>query len=287
MANLLNERLHNEEEAESKKELIRKKKAEEKAKKKETKKSEKAKKVVIAPKKAEEIKAEETPEIFEEKLESLTGEDYVAEQKALNRSKRRFYTFKIFLCFLCGYLLFLIYGVLVTNYDYDDDGVVRAQIMTREDIKNQKEFTTLLGYYIDARNLYEKVLVINYRYDKGIEDPLDLVPEYESHLDECNRILVQLRAFSPQKAYTPAYNMLVAWINSDIASYLQEISAGLSQSNTERMQNAINDKQRTYTDFYMVTANMISLGENIKGVNISSLKEWSPEEYIKKEMGDV
>lgn len=191
------------------------------------------------------------------------------------------------MCFLCGYLLFLIYGVMVTNYDYNKDGDVTAQIMTKDDIQNQKEYSTLLGYYMDSRALYEKILILNYRLDKNVEDPLDLVPEYESLLDESNRILVQLKAVSPSKAYTPAYNLLINWVNADISSYLQEISAALSQNNAEHMQNAINDKQRVYNDCYQLTANMISLGENVKGVNISELKEWSPEEYIKSEMGDV
>lgn len=297
MANLLNERL-NDETVESKKAKKKAKKSKantvspsensnelttvEKKSKKKNVQEEK-----IKPKTNEEIKAESDNENFDEKLEALTGEEYVLEQKKLKRSKRKFYLFKISICFLCGYLLFLIYGVMVTNYDYNKDGEVEAQIMTREDIKNQKEYSTLLGYYIDARSLYEQILLIDYRLEKNPDDAIDLVPEYESWLDTSNKILVQLKAFSPSKAYTPAYNLLINWVNADLSSYLQEISAALSQSSAEHMQNAINDKERIYNDCYQLTANMISLGEKVKGVDISTLKEWSPEEFIKEEMGDV
>lgn len=292
MANLLNERL-NEDDLE-KNNKRNKKKKEKKVNSEEPstvgvnkkKKKEKEPKK-ITPKTKEEIIESNQLVDFDQKLEALTGEDYVNEQKKLKRNRRKFYLVKIFMCFMCGYLLFLIYGVMVTNYDYNENGNVTAQIMSREDIQNQKEYSTLLGYYTDAKSLYEKILVLNYRLDKGMEDPLDLVPEFESLLDESNRILVQLKAVTPSKAYTPAYNLLINWVNADLSSYLQEISAALSQNDAEHMQNAINDKQRIYNDCYQLTANIISLGENVKGVNISDLKEWSPEEYIKNEMGDV
>lgn len=260
-------------------------------KKKHNKKEKKHKKNTIAPIK-ETIKPITKEKIkkdieFDEKIEALSGEDYVKEQKKLKSIKRRFQFVKLFMCFLCGYLLFLIYGVMVTNYDYDETGNVTAQIMTREDIKQQKEYSTLLGYYIDARSIYEQILCLNYRLDKGIEDPLDLVPEYESLLDETSQVIIQLKAVDPPKSYAQAYGLLLNWVDKDLSSYLQEISSALSQNNAEHMQNALNDKERCYSDCYQLTANVINLGENIKGVNVSELKEWSPEEYIKEEMGEV
>ena len=287
MANLLNERLNDNNNNDNKKTKKAKEKIAKSIESSEEKRKKKKEPKKIKAKNIEEIASPEIKETIDDKIEYETGEDYIKEQKILKRNKRKFYFIKIFMCFLCGYLLFLIYGVMVTNYDYNKDGDVTAQIMTKDDIQNQKEYSTLLGYYMDSRALYEKILILNYRLDKNVEDPLDLVPEYESLLDESNRILVQLKAVSPSKAYTPAYNLLINWVNADISSYLQEISAALSQNNAEHMQNAINDKQRVYNDCYQLTANMISLGENVKGVNISELKEWSPEEYIKSEMGDV
>jgi len=278
MANLLNERLSDDND-------IPKKKKPKKQKKKKAQVQGQIIKPISKNEILEKSKAEES--LFDEKLESLTMEDFVKEQKQLSRSKRKYYFTKIFMCFLCGYLLFLIYGVMVTTYDYDENGNVSAQIMSKKDIEDQNEYSTLLGYYMDARGLYEKILVLNYRYDQGQEEQLDLVPEYELLLEDANKLIVQLRAVDPSKEYSPAYALLINWVDTDMASYLQEISAAISQNNPEHMQNAINDKTRTYNDCYQLTANMISLGERIKGVSVSELKEWSPEEFIKEEMGDV
>lgn len=264
MANLLNERLNPDEgKAVKKKEKSKSKKA---SKQKET----------IIPNTQPQAESE-----------VISGEDYIKEQKQIKRDKRKYRFVKAFMCFLCGYLIFLIYGVMVTTYDYDKYGNVTAQIMSKDDIKRQKEFSTLLGYYMDARKVYEDILILNYRVDKDIEDPLDLVPEYEELLEETSRIIIQLKATDPSKGYSQAYELLLNWVNADLSSYLQEISAAISQNSAEHMQNAINDKQRMYNNCYQLTANVVSLGENIKGVNISKLKEWSPEEFIKEEMGEV
>lgn len=287
MANLLNERLNEDE--------IDKQQAKEQAKilKEEKKKQEKAKKKektytqTIESKKAEEVAKEEPTEEFEAKIEALTGEDFVKEQKAIKKRKRNFYAVKILLCLLCANFLFLIYGVVVTEYDYDDNGRVVPQIMTSEEIAQKKEFEVLLGYYYDARSLYEKILSLNYRLEKGIEQPLTLVPEYESLLDISNRVLIDLKAYKPMKAFQQAYNMLGTWVNADLSSYIQEISMGISQNSQEHLTNAYADKERCYNNCKQLTANMISLGETVKGVNVSILKEWSPTKYIEEEMGGI
>ena len=268
MANLLNERLNTDDDD------IKKKKNE-------------LSNVIIKPINKKELLEKNNNDLFDEKLEALTMDAYNTEQKKLKRDKRNKYLVKAFMCFMCVYMLFLIYGVMVTTYDYDENGNVSAQILSQEDIIHQNEYSDLMSYYIEARNIYEKILILNYRYDQGQEDALDLVPEYETLLEDVNKLIVQLKAVTPSKQYSPAYALLISWVDTDIASFLQEISAAISQNNAEHMQNAINDKTRIYNDCHQLTANMISLGEHVKGVSITDLKEWSPEEYLKKEMGDV
>lgn len=202
-------------------------------------------------------------------------------------TKRNYYIFKVVLCVLCGYLLFLIYGALMTDYDYNEKGNVTAQRMSVEDIRQQKEFNTLLGYYMDARALYEKILSLNYQLDRNEKDAIKYASEYEKLLDESSRIIIQVKAVTPSKQYSQAYSLLLNWVNADLSSYLQEISKALTTGSAENLQNAMNDKQRCYNNCHQLTANIISLGQNIKGVNLTDVKDWSPEIYIQKEMGLV
>ena len=140
---------------------------------------------------------------------------------------------------------------------------------------------------MDARALYEKILSLNYQLDKNENDALKYASEYEKLLDESSKIIIQVKAVTPSKQYSQAYSLLLNWVNADLSSYLQEISKALTTGNSENLQNAMNDKQRCYNNCHQLTANIISLGQNIKGVNLSDVKDWSPEIYIQKEMGLV
>ncbi|MCR5480203.1 MAG: hypothetical protein K6F27_10150 [Ruminococcus sp.] len=293
--NLLSQRLHSDElqdEVKKKKEKpIKEKPVKEKIiKEKKTKtKNNKIETTVITAKSKDQLSeenigaAENLDKELEEEIERRS-ERFESNGKS---TKRNYYIFKVVLCVLCGYLLFLIYGALMTDYDYDEKGNVTAQRMSVEDIKQQKEFNTLLGYYMDARALYEKILSLNYQLDKNENDALKYASEYEKLLDESSKIIIQVKAVTPSKQYSQAYSLLLNWVNADLSSYLQEISKALTTGNSENLQNAMNDKQRCYNNCHQLTANIISLGQNIKGVNLSDVKDWSPEIYIQKEMGLV
>ena len=293
MANLLNERLgsenHTTEDKPKKVKAVKEKRKEKIRpikKAKPVKAQQPEEPVVIKPKKKEEAYQDlPAAEYIEDELTAISEEEAMQEEIALKKAAKKYYAAKIFMCMLCAYLLFLIYGVCVTNYDYDEKGNVTAQRMSVEDIENQKEFTALLGYYKECRGLYEKVLLIDYRLGEGEEDPLVLSREYESLLTEVNPIIIQLEAMEVPKSYSQSHQMLLNWIKTDISVYLQDISAAISQNDASKAENAIIFRETAYLDFYQTTANIVSLGENIKGVNISELKEWSPEEYIEQEVG--
>ncbi|MBR1383004.1 MAG: hypothetical protein IJ555_04225 [Ruminococcus sp.] len=96
MANLLNDRLNESDDI--------KEKRSKKKKVKSNKPTEKSGPKKIAPKK-EPVKREED---LDEKIEALTGEDIVKEQKKLKRSKHKYYFVKIFMQIMKSWLLLLL-----------------------------------------------------------------------------------------------------------------------------------------------------------------------------------
>ena len=42
-----------------------------------------------------------------------------------------------------------------------------------------------------------------------------------------------------------------------------------------------------YSDFMLLSENVAALGETISGVDISSMYEWSPEQYVKEVLEGV
>lgn len=184
----------------------------------------------------------------------------------------------------CIYLLVLIFGAAVTKYQYNSDGKAVPEKMSVDDIRQKHNFDTILTQYEYCRSLYEKTLLLDYRVAQGQEDTLEIAPEYEALLDDVQNLSVKTDAISVDTKYDQVKSMMVNWIKNDIAVYLQNISAAISENNTEKANNALQDKDRVYDDFFMITQNIVALGSSISGADLTDIKSWTPEDYVDQEI---
>ena len=184
----------------------------------------------------------------------------------------------------CIYLLVLIFGAAVTKYQYNSDGKAVPEKMSVDDIRQKHNFDTILTQYEYCRSLYEKTLLLDYRVAQGQEDTLEIAPEYEALLDDVQNLSVKTDAISVDTKYDQVKSMMVNWIKNDIAVYLQNISAAISENNTEKANNALQDKDRVYDDFSLITQNIVDLGSSISGADLTDIKSWTPEDYVDQEI---
>ena len=184
----------------------------------------------------------------------------------------------------CIYLLVLIFGAAVTKYQYNSDGKAVPEKMSVDDIRQKHNFDTILTQYEYCRSLYEKTLLLDYRVAQGQEDTLKIAPEYEALLDDVQNLSVKTDAISVDTKYDQVKSMMVNWIKNDIAVYLQNISAAISENNTEKANNALQDKDRVYDDFSLITQNIVALGSSISGADLTDIKSWTPEDYVDQEI---
>ena len=184
----------------------------------------------------------------------------------------------------CIYLLVLIFGAAVTKYQYNSDGKAVPEKMSVDDIRQKHNFDTILTQYEYCRSLYEKTLLLDYRVAQGQEDTLEIAPEYEALLDDVQNLSVKTDAISVDTKYDQVKSMMVNWIKNDIAVYLQNISAAISENNTEKANNALQDKDRVYDDFSLITQNIVALGSSISGADLIDIKSWTPEDYVDQEI---
>lgn len=206
------------------------------------------------------------------------------EAKREKRYKIRTKIINVILISFCVYLIFLIYGVFCTNYQYNEKGKIEPVILSVSEIKELKEFNKILAQYEENRVLYEKILRLDYRLSLGVEDPLVLAPEYEKLLDEVNNLTVKTNALDVDTKYETIKVMLLNWVQTDTAVYLQKISSGISNNNADDASVAIEYKSIMYDDFSLITQNIISIGENVEGSNITNIKQWSPEKFINEDV---
>ena len=57
------------------------------------------------------------------------------------------------------------------------------------------------------------------------------------------------------------------------------MSSSISQNNSETAQNALSDRNRTYANFSNVTQNIVALGDQIEGVDLTDIIQSTPEDY--------
>ena len=235
-------------------------------------------------------KKEEEPAYFQyadsSNLTDQNLEDYAKIQDNTKMKRGNLHTkiINFVLIARCIYLLVLIFGAAVTKYQYNSDGKAVPEKMSVDDIRQKHNFDTILTQYEYCRSLYEKTLLLDYRVAQGQEDTLEIAPEYEALLDDVQNLSVKTDAISVDTKYDQVKSMMVNWIKNDIAVYLQNISAAISENNTEKANNALQDKDRVYDDFSLITQNIVALGSSISGADLTDIKSWTPEDYVDQEI---
>lgn len=235
-------------------------------------------------------KKEEEPAYFQyadsSNLTDQNLEDYAEIQDNTKMKRGNLHTKIINFVLIAGciYLLVLIFGAAVTKYQYNSDGKAVPEKMSVDDIRQKHNFDTILTQYEYCRSLYEKTLLLDYRVAQGQEDTLEIAPEYEALLDDVQNLSVKTDAISVDTKYDQVKSMMVNWIKNDIAVYLQNISAAISENNTEKANNALQDKDRVYDDFSLITQNIVALGSSISGADLTDIKSWTPEDYVDQEI---
>lgn len=216
----------------------------------------------------------------EEDLELYELEKRRSDAKRVRYLEIRGKVINIALVTACVYIIFLIYGVIMTNYAYDSTGNIAPMVLSVSDIREKKNFDVILVQYENARVLYEKILILDYRLGEGVETPISIAPEYEALLDEVETLSIKTNALDIDTRYQQVKEMILAWVSNDAAVYLQKMSSAISKNNADDANVAITYKQLMYNDFSMITENIAVMGDNINGVDLTEIKKWSPEGYI-------
>ena len=211
---------------------------------------------VVSPKKTtKKITELEIPEFNEEVFEREYEENDVIKTEKLRRSKQRSafanMMLKIFLILAIFYTAFLIYGVIITEYVYDEKGEVVPLVYTIDEIEEKKDYELFSSYYINIRDLYEKIIVLDYRLAVANDnaDYISLSSEYETLFETVSAITIQMEAYTPRSAYKQTYNLMLNLVKTDIAVYLQNISAALAQNDEDKAAKAVISKEVVYNDF--------------------------------------
>ena len=232
------------------------------------------------------------PEIPDETFDDFDEDDSLEKEalarKRLKRQKYLQLTYQIILSIACVYVLFLIYGVIMTDFAYNQQGKIEPQVMTVKDVQEKKQFEIVMGQYENCRELYEKVLMLDYRISQGIEDPLVIAPEYNALLDDkksttdVSDITGKIKGMDIPAKYSALQGMMLTWVSTDVSEYLQLMNDGLAMNDSGILTEALSRRAVVLNDFSIITENIVSLGSSINGVDLTETKQWNPDSYIEE-----
>lgn len=203
------------------------------------------------------------------------------EKKQEHRAALRTKAVTVILASACVYLVLLIYGVFVTDYEYIDSGTVEPQLMSVSDIKEKEDFEVILVEYESCRMIYEQILMLDYRVSQGEEEPLTISPLYTELLEgDVSTMLTQISGADVEAKYSELNNLMYAWLDEDTAQYLQYIAEAITEDDYDKLEAAYACQTGMYNDFSIITESVVTIGESIKGVDVSDTKSWTPEDYV-------
>ena len=234
----------------------------------------------------EENKTETLDHLTEEDILQLDQLDKMMSEENFVCEKRRKKMFRrismIFLTVACSYLIVLIYGSFITEFYYNDKGEVAPVIMSVSNISDKNEYNSIVGMYLQTRNLYETLLTLDYRMAAGTEDTMSIAPEYETTLDTVSSLTTQIDAAVINSNYTQIKNMLLTWVQTHAAAYCQYMSAAITQNDGNAANEAIAARQVLNDNFQLITQNIVTLGGEIKGYDLTDIENWSPDGFVQQ-----
>lgn len=222
-------------------------------------------------------------------MEDLTTKNIEEVAQTQEAKKRSFIKNKIgiiSLSILCVYLIFLIFGAFMTPFYRQSKGTKAYPIvMSVQDIKNKAEFDKVYELFLEAKNIYEDVIMIDYRLSLNTESSALIAADYTAMLDRTSNLYTAITATTFQKKYAPVIAVLKTWVYTDMPVYLQNVSNALVLNDTNKAQQAIVGQTVVETNFMTLKNNIISLSDGIKAVDLTEIEEWSVEKYRKEQIG--
>lgn len=214
--------------------------------------------------------------------EKLEAEKLIKEDKERNNKKTaalKELIVKLAVILGCVYLIFLIYGAIITEYTYDEAGNSVPLEMNISALKDLDDFQALINKYLEMRCLYEQTLDLDYEFYKDETNKVSISAKYEGLLEDVAKLSIQTDAVTVPTKYSQMKSMMLKWIKDDIAVYLQNMSAAISENNTEKANNAAEYRKITQNDFTIITNNLISIGYEVKGFDTTDLSNWTVDKY--------
>lgn len=227
-------------------------------------------------------RADEEEVEFEERL--LQEQELNAIEAKKSAGKKAF--MDAVLIIMCVYLVSLTYGVFNTDFKYGDAGEIEPVVLSVSDLSERAQFSVILDLYYKCRNEYQEVLKLDWMMVQGTVDTKTIAPKYEVASGNFSALINQIEGAKIDVKYYQIGQLMDEWART-ACDYCEYVARFLTAYNAEAEAEAVGARESTSRNFQTLSQNIVVLGQELSGVDMSDVYNWDPDAYVRKEMTGV
>ena len=191
---------------------------------------------------------------------------------------------KSLIILLCVYFVFLLFGMLVSDYYVDENGVRQPIILSFAYLENRKDYRELRRRYDAVSELIVDITVIDIHVANEDITNMEAVTQYLALLNEKVDVMIpKITAMELSEEQIILQQSMEMLLSNDIAVYLQKMIDGLKTGNADSIETAMIWRDKYLSSFDVIRGDMALLCERIK-VDATSIEKWNlSDEALKKD----
>lgn len=191
---------------------------------------------------------------------------------------------KSWLIVLCAYAVFFMFGMLISDYYVDENGIRQPIVLSFDYLNDREDYKQLRRHYDAISDLVVDITIIDIHLANDEITAMEAATQYASVLNEKVDIMIpKINAMELGEEQIVIQESMETLLSNDIAVYLQKMIDGLKTGNTASINTAMVWRDKFLSAFNVIRGDMTLLCEKVK-VDATSIKEWNlSDEALKKD----
>ncbi len=189
---------------------------------------------------------------------------------------------KSLLITLCVYFIFVLFGMLITDYYIDENGYRQPIKASFSYLEQREDYKQLYRQYSEICDLMVDITVVDIHLANKKYTDMESVTYYTKLLNERVDILIpKITALEMGEEQTVIQETMNTLLSNDTAVYLQKIIEGLRSGNSETIQTALVWRDKAFSSFEVLRTDMSNLARRVKA-DYKSIDEWKLDKAVLK-----
>lgn len=166
---------------------------------------------------------------------------------------------------LCAYLVFLIIGVISTDYYVTDEQTNMPVIAGYQTLQAREDYKEIKKNMTEIREIMRDMTIIDIKVANEDISYNEAAVQYTQLLnDKIDVLIPKIQAMDLTDGNALIQQEMESLLANDIAIYLQKISAGLQASDASAVQTALAWRESAFTSYDTLSEHITALAQAIK-----------------------